>query len=115
MKKLFYFPLVLLAAGIVASGIFMTPADGAEKKVKAQTICPVMGDPINKKFFVDYKGYRVYFCCASCPDEFKKNPEKYMKKLRESGVTLEKSPKRNKTMQPARNTGGHSNNEHHAH
>jgi YHS domain-containing protein len=80
-----------------AASLFMTalPTDrvmAAQKTVKAQTICPVMGDPIDKKFFVDYKGYRIYFCCSSCPEEFKKNPEKYMKKLRDSGVTLEKAP-----------------------
>jgi YHS domain-containing protein len=84
--------LVIVAAVFFISGIPAGAAPGAEKKVKAQTICPVMGDPINKKFFVDYKGYRIYFCCSSCPEEFMKNPEKYMKKLRESGVTLEKAP-----------------------
>lgn len=85
--------LIVIAAAFYVSGIPAADALGAEKKVKAQTVCPVMGDPINKKFFVDYKGYRIYFCCAMCPDEFKKNPDKYMKKLRESGVTLEKAPK----------------------
>ena len=60
---------------------------------KPQTHCPVMGDPINKNIYLDYKGYRIYFCCKACPEDFKKNPEKYMKKLRDSGVTLEKAPK----------------------
>jgi len=41
---------------------------------------------------VDYKGERVYFCCAGCPDTFKKNPEKYMKKLKAEGIELEKVP-----------------------
>lgn len=93
MRKLSFITIFILTAGLFMSGIIMNDALGAEKKVKAQTICPVMGDPIDKKFFVDYKGYRIYFCCSSCPEEFKKNPEKYMKKLRESGVTLEKAPK----------------------
>lgn len=93
MRRLSIVTIFILTAGLFMTGIIMDKAVAAEKKVKAQTICPVMGDPINKKFFVDYKGYRIYFCCSSCPEEFKKNPEKYMKKLRESGVTLEKAPK----------------------
>jgi YHS domain-containing protein len=50
-------------------------------KAKVQTNCPVMGGKINKDIYTDYKGKRVYFCCGGCPSEFKKNPEKYMKKL----------------------------------
>jgi YHS domain-containing protein len=57
-----------------------------------QTECPVMGGTINKELYVDYKGERVYFCCAGCPETFKKDPEKYMKKLRDEGVELEKVP-----------------------
>jgi YHS domain-containing protein len=57
-----------------------------------QTECPVMGGAINKELYVDYQGERVYFCCAGCPETFKKDPEKYMKKLRDEGVELEKVP-----------------------
>jgi len=46
-----------------------------------QTICPVMGNPINKQFFTEYKGKKVYFCCPACKPEFEKNPEKYLAKL----------------------------------
>ena len=56
----------------------------------AQTTCPVMGGQVNKKLHADYKGERVYFCCAACPPEFKKNPEKYLKKLKEMGQEPEK-------------------------
>jgi len=59
---------------------------------KAQTKCPVMGWDIDKSKFVDYKGSRVYFCCNGCPEEFKKNPEKYMKKMKDEGVVPEKTP-----------------------
>lgn len=60
--------------------------------VKAQTICPIMDSPINKKFFADYEGKRVYFCCGRCPGKFKKDPAKYVKQLEDAGVTLEKTP-----------------------
>ncbi|HKK32064.1 MAG TPA: YHS domain-containing protein, partial [Desulfomicrobiaceae bacterium] len=57
-----------------------------------QTKCPVMGYTINKEIYADYEGKRVYFCCGSCISEFKKNPEKYIKKLEEQGVDLKKVP-----------------------
>jgi len=43
-------------------------------------ICPVMGDKIDEKNKVtyEYKGKIYNFCCAACPDEFKKDPEKYI-------------------------------------
>jgi YHS domain-containing protein len=46
-----------------------------------QTLCPVTGDKIDKNIFVEYKGKKVYFCCAACKGPFEKNPEKYMAKL----------------------------------
>jgi YHS domain-containing protein len=46
-----------------------------------QTTCPVSGDKIDKNVFVEYKGKKVYFCCASCKADFNKDPEKYVAKL----------------------------------
>jgi YHS domain-containing protein len=46
-----------------------------------QTTCPVSGDKIDKNVFVEYKGKKVYFCCASCKAIFDKDPEKYIAKL----------------------------------
>ena len=46
-----------------------------------QTTCPVMGGAINKELFVEYKGKKVYFCCAGCEEQFEKEPEKYIAKL----------------------------------
>lgn len=57
-----------------------------------QTECPVMGGSVNKNLYVDYKGERVFFCCEGCPETFRKNPEKYMKKLKSQGIELEKAP-----------------------
>jgi len=59
---------------------------------KAQTLCPVMGNPIDKSIFADYDGKRIYFCCPACPPVFKKDPEKYMSKLKAEGIQLESSP-----------------------
>ncbi len=62
--------------------------EGAEKAMEAvgeQTICPVMGNPINKDIFVEYKGKKVYFCCPGCDKIFKEDPEKYLAKLPQFG------------------------------
>jgi YHS domain-containing protein len=67
-------------------------ADEGKKETKAQTTCPVMGGKINKEIFADHDGKRVYFCCKACVAEFNKDPAKYIKKLEDQGVTLEKAP-----------------------
>ncbi|MBN2037439.1 MAG: efflux RND transporter periplasmic adaptor subunit [Chitinispirillaceae bacterium] len=54
-----------------------------------QKTCPVMGGEINKEIFVDYKGRRIYFCCAGCNATFLKDPEKYLKVLKERGEAVE--------------------------
>lgn len=61
---------------------------------KAQTVCPVMGEPIDKQIYVDYNGYRVYFCCQGCVAKFNKEPEKFLKKMKDDGVEPEKSPEK---------------------
>jgi Cu(I)/Ag(I) efflux system membrane fusion protein len=62
-----------------------SPADAPEEQAKVmpgeQILCPVMGNPINKDVFVEYKGKKVYFCCDGCDDVFLKEPEKYLPKL----------------------------------
>jgi len=59
---------------------------------KSQIACPVQGGKINKDLYVDYQGQRISFCCAECIPIFKKNPEAYLKKMREQGVVPEKTP-----------------------
>ena len=51
-----------------------------------QTICPVMGGAVNTNMFADHDGRRVYFCCPSCIGEFKKAPEKYIRKMDEASA-----------------------------
>ena len=49
----------------------------------AQESCPVMGGAIDKKYFIDHGGRRIYFCCPGCSDQFEKDPERYLAKLDE--------------------------------
>ena len=43
------------------------------------TTCPVTGEPVNKDIKWGFYGRTVYFCCESCRDAVKKNPELYLK------------------------------------
>ncbi len=57
------------------------PATATAVAAIVQTTCPVMGNPINKAVFTEYKGQKVYFCCPDCVAKFKADPEKYAAKL----------------------------------
>ena len=68
---------------------------GAEATVATagnQTTCPIMGGKIDKRYYADYKGKRVYFCCPGCDEAFKKDPEAAIKKLEGQGVVLATTP-----------------------
>ncbi len=84
MKKIGMLMAVLAVALMMAGPVL---AQG-----KAQTVCPVLGGNVDKNIYADYKGRRVYFCCKGCDEEFKKNPEMYLEKMKSQGITPEKCP-----------------------
>ena len=65
--------------------IFLLTLTGAAF-AKEQVNCPVMGGKINKELYADHDGKRVYFCCAMCPEPFKKDPAKYIEKMKKDGI-----------------------------
>jgi YHS domain-containing protein len=67
------------APAVGSCTIVQKVAAATETPVIEQKACPVTGNPINPKIFVDYKGRRIYFCCNMCPPVFNKDPEKYIK------------------------------------
>ena len=82
------FQAVILALALIAFvGGSLWAADP-----KPQTECPVLGGKIDKSVYADYQGKRIYFCCEGCDKEFKKDPEKYLKKMQDEGVTPEPTP-----------------------
>ena len=109
--KILYTLGIVLFAGLLISDSVLAQCcskSKAEKKEKVkqetvqkaevnQTVCPVMGGEINKEIYADNNGKRVYFCCQKCLNTFQKNPEKYMEKLEEEGVTLENAPEQEKS------------------
>jgi YHS domain-containing protein len=53
-------------------------------------ICPVSGEKVGQSGMepanYEYQGKVYNFCCPACIDEFKKNPEKYIQKIKEQEV-----------------------------
>ncbi len=90
--KIFKTLIIALTLAAFAAGSVWAAEPKAATEGEPQTTCPVLGGNVNKQVYADYKGKRIYFCCAGCDAEFKKDPEKYMKKLEEQGVKLEPSP-----------------------
>jgi len=88
MRKIKLIVLFGVTLGLLTFGWNMPGIALAEP----QTKCPVMRGKIDEKFFVDYKGKRIYFCCSGCIEEFNKDPAKYLKKMEEEGVTPAKTP-----------------------
>ena len=78
-------------APVFAGDAAVGAAPATTNVVKQQTICPVMGNEVNKKLFVDYQGKRVYVCCRGCLGDVKKDPAKYVKQLEAEGITLDKA------------------------
>jgi len=95
MKKLTKSLLTSMAIVLILAGsAFSADSDSKQPKektreLKEQTICPVMGNKINKELFTDIQGQRVYFCCAGCIEPMKSDPDKYFKKAAENGVRFE--------------------------
>ena len=54
-----------------------------DKEMIIVSTCPVMDSKANLDGkYIDNEDYRVYFCCDGCDDEFAKDPEKYIKKIK---------------------------------
>jgi hypothetical protein len=64
---------ILLALAFAAAAVAApTPA--------ANTLCPVLGNPVtaqSKTVVVNHQEYRV--CCMGCPEQLKAHPDKYLK------------------------------------
>lgn len=86
------YALLLAAAALAAPAASAAKSEEQKPAKKPQTTCPIMGGKIDKKMSADYQGKRIYLCCAKCVDTFKKDPEKYLKKLASQGVAPDDAP-----------------------
>lgn len=72
--------------GIIAISIFACtmPTSGTAAVVDAgNKMCPISGEEVTGKHFVEHGGKKYGLCCAGCAKKFKKNPEKYLKEMSE--------------------------------
>lgn len=77
--------LMAIAVIIIIAGVvwFVKGRQVQSPTITEEVKCPVTGEKVNPataKLKTAYKGKTYYFCCPGCPEEFKKNPEKYIKK-----------------------------------
>jgi hypothetical protein len=81
--------LALLAGApaLTRAGETNDPAISTNAPVKPYPLdyCLVSGDKIGgdmgKPVVTNYMGQEIKFCCPDCVKDFRKNPDKYMKKL----------------------------------
>ena len=78
MKVLAVVTLLVFCAMPVAWSV-ETGASVEQSLVDAgNKFCPVSGDKISGKHFVEYQGKKYGLCCPMCANKFKRNPEKYL-------------------------------------
>ena len=84
--------LLVLMLGVFVFGnskALFAQAANTEVNKKAENagnkICPVTGEKIDEmsKATYEYEGKAYNFCCPMCIETFKKDPEKYIKKINE--------------------------------
>ena len=66
--------------------------DAKSKPINAK--CPIQGEDIDPKVTTTYKGKTVAFCCESCIDDFKKDPDKYVKQIEAENKKAEDAKKK---------------------
>ena len=90
MKKLTAVTALITALMISVTASAMDEHGKKHEAKKAQETCPVMGGKINKSLYADVNGHRVYVCCKGCISTIKKDPDKYIKVLKDKGETVAK-------------------------
>jgi YHS domain-containing protein len=98
MKKLKTLTAVALILTYVAAPLTLVAADKKEEKAKPYTLekCIVSDEKLGemgKPFVFTYEGQEIKLCCKSCQKDFKKEPAKYMKKLKEAEAEKSKAKK----------------------
>lgn len=61
----------------------------ATPQLKLQDTCPILGEKIDKQFYVDALGQRIYVCCRGCLSAVQSDPEQALNKLHDLGEYAE--------------------------
>src|SRR3989338_8081476 len=86
MKKSF---LLSFIGAFILSAVFLAcPFLAAETAATSTStidvgnkMCPVSGDKVSGKDFVEHQGKKYGLCCPMCAKDFKKDPQKYIARL----------------------------------
>jgi len=76
--------LTALGCAVLTVGLMAYAAEEKAKEFKAT--CVVAGTPAKEANSADYKGGKVYFCCANCPKAFAKDTAKFSVKANQQLV-----------------------------
>lgn len=72
----------LLILSFLSFTVLLASAGHLAAQIAKNSFCPVMlRTRVKEKFYADYQGRKIYFCCRSCIKSFQKHPEKYLKNL----------------------------------
>ncbi|HBF34038.1 TPA: hypothetical protein DDW35_05695 [Candidatus Sumerlaeota bacterium] len=102
MKTRFSMLHLLAIASLVLTSIAFMGCGDTEKKPAADTkmakganneqiICPITKHPINKQFFADKDGKRIYGCDQRCVEVLTKGFDNFEKQMEADGITLAKA------------------------
>lgn len=82
--------VAVVVVAVVVGAVLAGGCGVTEKRVaKPQSLCPVMGAPINKDLYVDADGARIYVCCTDCIAKVKADPQAALKKIVANGERAE--------------------------
>ncbi len=84
MKKLL--GLITISAFLSAGPVALAAATTATSETPnvvdvGNKMCPVSGEEVTGKHFVEHNGKRYGLCCPMCANKFKRDPEKYLKQM----------------------------------
>ena len=80
----------LVTFASAAGKMEMGPNSQMTNAAEGQVVCPVLGGKASPSISYQYKGKTYYFCCPMCISDFKKNPEKYLSRIKEFKVVSKK-------------------------
>jgi YHS domain-containing protein len=78
---------ILILFFVILTGMVHAAENAPSAPAYPLSICVVSGDKLGqmgRPTVVNYKGTEVRFCCKDCVKDFEKDPEKYLKRLKEA-------------------------------
>jgi len=95
MKKIKTLAAITLAVSYLAAPLTGLAEDKKAEKAKPYPLdkCIVSDEKLGemgKPFVFVYQGQEIKLCCKSCQKDFKKDPAKYLKKLKDAEAAAKK-------------------------